>query len=58
VGAYIGGPIADFVTNRLPGIPGAGYILLFGLYGVMFLVSVLALQRVRQPAAQPGAVAA
>jgi MFS family permease len=51
VGAYIGGPIADFVTARLPGIPGAGYILLFGLYGVMFLVSVLALQRVRQPAA-------
>ncbi len=58
VGAYIGGPIADFVTNRLPGIPGAGYILLFGLYGVMFLVSVLALQRVHQPAAQPDAVAA
>jgi len=50
VGAYIGGPIADFVTARLPGLPGVGYILLFGLYGVMFLVSVLALQRVRQPA--------
>ncbi len=50
VGAYIGGPIADFVTARLPGLPGAGYILLFGLYGVMFLVSVLALQRVRRPA--------
>ncbi len=53
VGAYIGGPIADFVTARLPGLPGAGYILLFGLYGVMFLVSVLALQRVRRPAVQP-----
>ncbi len=58
VGAYIGGPIADFVTARLPGLPGAGYILLFGLYGVMFLVSVLALQRVRQPAVQVVAGAA
>lgn len=53
VGAYIGGPIADYVTAQLPGLPGAGYILLFALYGVMFLLSVLALQRVRGPAVQP-----
>jgi MFS family permease len=47
VGAYIGGPIADFVTAQLPGVPGAGYVLLFGIYGVMFLVSVVALRGVR-----------
>jgi MFS family permease len=49
VGAYIGGPIADYVTARLPGVPGAGYVLLFGIYGVMFLVSVLALRGVQAP---------
>ncbi len=49
VGAYIGGPIADYVTLRLPGVPGAGYVLLFGIFGVMFLVSVLALRGVRAP---------
>lgn len=49
VGAYIGGPIADYVTARLPGMPGAGYVLLFGMYGLMFLVSVLALRGVRAP---------
>lgn len=47
VGAYIGGPIADFVTAQLPGVPGAGYVLLFGIYGLMFLVSVVALRGVR-----------
>jgi MFS family permease len=46
VGAYIGGPMADYLTARLPGVPGVGYVLLFGIYGVMFLLSVLALQRV------------
>jgi MFS family permease len=49
VGAYIGGPIADYVTLRLPGVPGAGYVLLFGIYGVMFLVSVVALRGVQAP---------
>lgn len=47
VGAYIGGPLADFITARLPGLPGAGYSLLFGIYGAMFLVSVAALHGVR-----------
>jgi MFS family permease len=46
VGAYIGGPIADFLTARLPGLPGVGYILLFAIYGIMFLLSVVALTRV------------
>ncbi len=49
VGAYIGGPIADYVTQQLPGVPGAGYVLLFAIYGVMFLVSVLALRGVKGP---------
>jgi MFS family permease len=43
VGAYIGGPIADYFTAILPGSPGAGYILLFVIYGSLFLLSVLAL---------------
>jgi MFS family permease len=50
VGAYIGGPIADYLTQRLPQVPGAGYILLFAIYGVMFLLSVLALRGVVAPA--------
>lgn len=48
VGAYIGGPLADFVTAQLPGLPGAGYILLYGIFGVMFLLSIVALQGVRR----------
>ncbi len=50
VGAYIGGPLADYLTAHLPGLPGVGYILLFAIYGVMFLLSVVALQRVKEPA--------
>jgi MFS family permease len=49
VGAYIGGPLADYLTVRLPGLPGIGYILLFAVYGVMFLLSVVAVQRVHEP---------
>lgn len=49
VGAYIGGPLADFITAQLPGLPGAGYILLFAIFGIMFLLSVAALQGVREP---------
>lgn len=39
VGAYIGGPIAD----------AHGYVLLFAIYGVMFLLAILALVGVREP---------
>ncbi len=49
VGAYIGGPIADYFTARVPEIPGLGYVLLFAIYGTLFLLSVVALARV-----QPG----
>jgi predicted MFS family arabinose efflux permease len=47
VGAYIGGPIADFFTVNVPSVPGLGYVLLFAIYGVMFLFSVVALVRVK-----------
>jgi MFS family permease len=47
VGAYIGGPIADFFTVNVPSVPGLGYVLLFAIYGVMFLFSVVALARVK-----------
>jgi MFS family permease len=49
VGAYIGGPIADYFTVRFPGIPGIGYVLLFAIYGLLFLFSTLALARVKSP---------
>ncbi len=52
VGGYIGGPIADFFTAQFPAIPGLGYVLLFTLYGVMFLLSVVALAGVHTPAMQ------
>lgn len=47
VGAYIGGPIADFVTAQVPQIPGFGYVLLFSIYGLLFLFSVIALTQVK-----------
>ena len=55
VGAYIGGPLADYLTAHLPGLPGVGYVLLFAIYGVMFLLSVVALRWVHEP--QPVAAA-
>ena len=48
VGAYIGGPIADFVTAQVPQIPGFGYVLIFSIYGMLFLFSVIALTQVKQ----------
>ncbi len=47
VGAYIGGPIADFVTAQVPQVPGFGYVLLFSIYGLLFLFSVIALNWVK-----------
>jgi MFS family permease len=49
VGAYIGGPIADYFTVRVANVPGLGYVLLFAIYGVLFLLSVVALSRVKEP---------
>jgi Major Facilitator Superfamily. len=47
VGAYIGGPIADYFTNYVPEFPGFGYILLFVIYGLLFLFSVYAATRIK-----------
>jgi MFS family permease len=44
VGAGIGGPLADFF-NALE--PGLGYLVIFGLYAALFLLSVAALSRVK-----------
>ncbi len=48
VGAYLGGPIADAITAHVPGIPGLGYILLFSIYGVLFLFSMIPLIWVKE----------
>jgi len=49
VGAYIGGPIADLITTRIPELPGMGYLVLFLIYAVLFLVSVTALKGIQKP---------
>jgi MFS family permease len=46
VGAGIGGPMADFFNAIEPGL---GYLVIFGLYGALFLLSSLTLTRVRTP---------
>jgi len=48
VGAYIGGPIADYFTARVPEVPGLGYLILFGLYGICFILSSVVLFWVRK----------
>ncbi len=40
VGAYIGGPIADYFAAHYPANPAIGYMLLFVIYGILFLLSV------------------
>ena len=49
VGAYIGGPLADYFTVRAPGSPGLGYMLIFVLYALLFVFSALALRGARSP---------
>jgi MFS family permease len=46
VGAYIGGPIADFFTVNFPQAPGLGYVLLFAIYIGLFLFALFALKNV------------
>jgi len=48
VGGYIGGPIADYFTVRVPQSPGLGYLLIFAIYAVLFLLSAIVLFRVRE----------
>jgi MFS family permease len=48
VGAYIGGPIADYFTVNVPSFEGLGYVVLFSIYGLLFLLSVLALAGIKE----------
>ncbi len=48
VGAYIGGPIADLITTRVPEMPGMGYTVLFVIYAALFLLSIVALRGIRE----------
>jgi MFS family permease len=47
VGAGIGGPMADFFNTLRPGL---GYLVIFAIYGGLFLLSVAALSQVKEPA--------
>jgi MFS family permease len=53
VGAYIGGPVADFFTTYVPEVPGLGYAVIFAIYGVLFLLSIVTLAKVKEPATAP-----
>jgi MFS family permease len=46
VGAGIGGPLADFFNLSSPGL---GYLVVFAIYGVCFLLSSLTLLKVNEP---------
>ncbi len=50
VGAGIGGPMADFFNALRPGL---GYLVIFGIYGALFLLSLAALTQVRVTSAAP-----
>jgi MFS family permease len=47
VGAYIGGPIADYFTVNFPQTPGLGYMLIFGIYAALFTISSIVLIKVQ-----------
>jgi MFS family permease len=48
VGAYIGGPIADYFTVQVPQSPGLGYVLIFAIYAVLFALSAIVLTLVQE----------
>jgi MFS family permease len=43
IGAGIGGPMADFLNNSLPGL---GYFVIFACYGILFVLSTVSLKGV------------
>ena len=43
IGSYIGGPIADYFTVHVPQTPGLGYLLIFAVYAILFLLSTIVL---------------
>jgi MFS family permease len=48
VGSYIGGPIADYFTTRVPQSPEIGYLLVFAIYAALFFISTLVLVGVKE----------
>lgn len=48
VGAYIGGPLADYLTVHVPQLPGIGYLLIFAIYGALFLLSSVVMRGVKE----------
>ncbi|MBU1878730.1 MAG: PucC family protein, partial [Chloroflexi bacterium] len=49
VGEGIGGPLIDFFNRSSPGL---GYLTVFAMYGVMFLIATATLYWVRVPPAE------
>lgn len=47
IGAFIGGPIADFLTIQTPQFPGIGYLIIFIEFGLLFIFSIFAASRIR-----------
>lgn len=47
IGAFIGGPIADSLTEQIPQLPGIGYILIYIIFGFLFIFSVIAAGRIQ-----------
>jgi MFS family permease len=52
VGSGIGGPMADFFNGYQRGL---GYVVIFGIYGALFLLSSLTLVKVKDPKVSTGA---
>lgn len=48
IGAGIGGPLADFFNGLTPGL---GYLVIFSIYGGLFVLSSITLAKVGQPSA-------
>jgi len=51
VGSGIGGPMADFFNAYRPGL---GYLIVFAIYGALFLISTLTLVKVPEPKRNSG----
>jgi MFS family permease len=49
IGAYLGGPLADYFTSNVPQFPGLGYLVLFSCFGFLFLISTFAILQVQEP---------
>ncbi|MEA3395848.1 MAG: MFS transporter [Chloroflexota bacterium] len=47
VGAYLNGPLIDHFTVHAPQFPALGCMLVFTIYGLLFLLSLVALARIR-----------